>query len=211
MRRSLRRRRQARRLRHRRPSDCGAWATSCDGEPRLRVPKERTVGEYRPWRWSHLRQEQSLGRGARGSANPRPASCRARWFPHSCLIRAGHLPRFRSPRDLPHLRQAQHHRRHLVRHWLPTCPARRAPHLQTQSRPALSGLSSPKPQRKLLHLGPHPLGPLSHHSYIPQCNVGSTMYPKMGPYRAGVQFEIRFNVSVNPTHSRGSKKPPERK
>ena len=180
MRRSLRRPRQVRRLRHRRPSNCGAWATSCDGEPRLRVPKERMVGEYRPWRWSRPRLVRNPGQEARGSANPRPASCRARRFPRPCRIRAGCRPRFRCLRDLPHPRQAQRrlHPDHRTAPRFPAHPAHQRPNRQTQSHRVKSGLSSPGLRHTLLHLGPHPLGPSSHHSYIPQAQYRDNNVPK---------------------------------
>lgn len=72
----------------------------------------------------------------------------------------------------------------------PAHPAHQRPNRQTQSHRVKSGLSSPRPRRKLLHLGPHPLGPSSHLSYIPKLNIGTTMYPKTGSYRAVRQLEI---------------------
>ena len=60
----------------------------------------------------------------------------------------------------------------------PAHPAHQRSNRQTQSRPARSGLGSPGPQRKLLHLGPHPLGPSSHHSYIPQAQYRDNTVPK---------------------------------
>ena len=181
---SLRRRRRARRPQRRQPSGCDAWAASYDDEPRLRVPKERTVGEYRPWRWSRPRQARSPGREARGSANLRPASCRARWFPRSCRIRAGRRPRIRIPRAPPRPRWARRHRLlhpdHRAAPRFPAHPAHQRSNRQTQSRPARSGLGSPGPRHTLLHLGPHPLGPSFHLSYIPQAQYRDNTVPKNG-------------------------------